>query len=70
METIVINRAIKYRIYPNEDQKDLINKTFGCVRKVYKMGLELQQGVLMADMKSMSRNLLNQVCNHVWIDEF
>ena len=69
METIVINRAIKYRIYPNEDQKDLINKTFGCVRKVYNMGLELQQGLHTADMKSMSRNELNQFCNHVWKDE-
>ena len=69
MDTVVINRAIKYRIYPNEYQKDLMNKTFGCVRKVYNMGLELQQGLHAADMKSMSRNELNQFCNHVWKDE-
>ena len=29
------NLAFKYRIYPNKDQKLLINKTFGCVRFVY-----------------------------------
>lgn len=29
------NRAIKIRIYPNDNQKELIIKTFGCVRKLY-----------------------------------
>ena len=29
------NLAFKYRIYPNKEQKLLINKTFGCVRFVY-----------------------------------
>jgi putative transposase len=30
-----LNRAFKYRIYPTEDQKTLLGKTFGCVRSVY-----------------------------------
>lgn len=30
-----MNKAYKYRLYPNEDQSVLINKTFGCVRFVY-----------------------------------
>ena len=29
--------AFRYRIYPNNEQKLLINKTFGCVRFVYNM---------------------------------
>ena len=29
------NLAFKYRIYPNKEQKLLINKTFGCIRFVY-----------------------------------
>ena len=29
------NLAFRYRIYPNDDQKLLINKTFGCVCFVY-----------------------------------
>jgi putative transposase len=29
------NRALKLRIYPTEEQEILINKTFGCARKVY-----------------------------------
>jgi putative transposase len=28
-------RALKYRIYPTEDQKTLLSKTFGCVRFIY-----------------------------------
>jgi putative transposase len=34
-ETNLQNRALKLRIYPNQEQEILINKTFGCVRKVY-----------------------------------
>ena len=30
-----MERAYKYRIYPNNNQEELINKTFGCVRYVY-----------------------------------
>lgn len=30
-----MNKAFKYRIYPNAEQEILINKTFGCVRYVY-----------------------------------
>ncbi len=28
-------KAYKYRIYPNQKQKELIEKTFGCCRFVY-----------------------------------
>ena len=31
--------AIKYRIYPNKKQADLINKTIGCARFVYNLML-------------------------------
>ena len=34
-----MNKAIKYRIYPNNDQNILIQKTFGCVRKVWNLML-------------------------------
>ena len=30
-----MNKAYKYRLYPNPEQAALINKTFGCVRFVY-----------------------------------
>lgn len=34
-----MNKAIKFRIYPNEQQKILFAKTFGCCRKVYNLML-------------------------------
>jgi putative transposase len=35
-------RAYKFRIYPNAEQKHLMEKHFGCVRHVYNWGLELK----------------------------
>lgn len=32
---MLINKAYKFRIYPNKEQQVLINKTFGCSRFVY-----------------------------------
>ena len=29
------NKAYKFRLYPNEQQEELINKTFGCCRFLY-----------------------------------
>ena len=34
------NRAYKFRIYPNNEQKILFAKTFGCVRMVYNHWLD------------------------------
>ena len=34
------NRAIRYRLYPNAEQKTFFAKTFGCCRKVYNLMLE------------------------------
>ncbi|MDY3767482.1 MAG: helix-turn-helix domain-containing protein, partial [Lachnospiraceae bacterium] len=30
-----VEKAYKYRIYPNKKQKEIIAKTFGCCRFVY-----------------------------------
>ena len=30
-----LNKAFNFRIYPNEEQIILINKTFGCCRFIY-----------------------------------
>ena len=37
---MVANRASKFRIYPNDEQKILFAKTFGCVRMVYNHWLD------------------------------
>ncbi|MFN4132682.1 MAG: RNA-guided endonuclease TnpB family protein, partial [Caldimicrobium sp.] len=35
-------RAYKYRIYPNKKQKELLEKTFGCVRFYWNKALEIK----------------------------
>ena len=37
------NKSFKVRIYPNEEQKILIDKTFGCARYMYNYMLNLKQ---------------------------
>jgi putative transposase len=38
-----MNKSFKIRIYPNQEQQILINKTFGCIRYVYNYMLNLKQ---------------------------
>jgi putative transposase len=38
-----MNKGIKFRLYPNRQQKDLINRTIGCSRLVYNKGLDAKQ---------------------------
>lgn len=40
MSAVKINRAIKYRAYPTEQQKELLGKTFGCVRYIWNRMLD------------------------------
>ena len=37
---MLINKAYKFRLYSNKNQKELINKTFGCTRLVYNYYLD------------------------------
>ncbi|MEZ2737367.1 helix-turn-helix domain-containing protein, partial [Aneurinibacillus aneurinilyticus] len=37
------NKAYKFRLYPTEEQEQLLAKTFGCVRFVYNKMLTEQQ---------------------------
>ncbi|MFC6580866.1 RNA-guided endonuclease InsQ/TnpB family protein [Planomonospora parontospora] len=38
--TSSVKRAFKFRFYPTPEQADLLNRTFGCVRKVYNLALQ------------------------------
>ena len=58
-----IYRAYKFRLYPNEEQRILIHKTFGCSRFVYNYYLNYQKekGVqkafnLCKDLKELEKN--------------
>ena len=47
-------KAYKYRIYPNKEQKILINKHFGCSRFIYNWGLETRIRKYQESKKSLS----------------
>ena len=52
-----MNKGIKLRIYPNKEQKNLINQTFGCTRLVYNAGLDLRNKMHDAKYSSTSAML-------------
>lgn len=37
-----MQKGIKFRIYPNKEQKNLINQTLGCCRLIYNKGLDIR----------------------------
>ena len=56
-------KAYKYRIYPNNEQKIQIAKTFGCCRFVYNQILTYRKGMYEQEKKSVSRTDCNNYCN-------
>ena len=48
------NKAYKFRIYPNESQKELLAKTFGCSRLVFNYYLDKKQKLYEESKKTMS----------------
>ena len=52
------NKAIKVRLYPNEAQRCLMDKTFGCSRLVYNKGLDKRK----KDYKRGKKTGFNQTC--------
>ena len=50
------NRAFVFRIYPNRAQRELLSRTFGCVRLVYNHYLEKKKQLWEKSRQSMSYN--------------
>ncbi len=61
MKTVI--KGYKYRVYPNEEQKIQINKTFGCCRFVYNHFLAMRIELYKTEQKSMSKTECNNYCN-------
>lgn len=69
-----MEKAFRYRIYPNKAQQELIQKTFGCVRFIYNYFLDLRISEYKDNQKSLSYNdtskLLTQLkLEHEWLQE-
>lgn len=37
-----MNKGVKFRIYPNKEQENLILQTLGCCRLIYNKGLDMR----------------------------
>ena len=68
-------RAYKYRIYPTQEQKVLLAKTFGCCRFVYNWALNLKIEAYRQEKKSIGNiELTNRMkselkAEHEWLGE-
>lgn len=51
----MITKGIKFRIYPNKEQEELLAKSFGCTRYVYNWALDLKTKTYQTEKKSISR---------------
>ena len=69
-----VNKSFKVRIYPNEEQKVLIDRTFGCSRYIYNFFLNLKQKLykyygLNLSYNSTSKVLTELKRHKVWLKE-
>ena len=63
------NKAYVYAIYPNKEQAELCQKTFGCCRFVYNQMLTVQQDRYKSNEKHLSKMSANTYCNqHLKVD--
>lgn len=63
-------KAYKYRIYPNKQQEELIQKTFGCVRFVYNQCLAYKIDKYKTEKVSLSKFDCNNYKNRVLKKEY
>lgn len=63
-------KAYKYRLYPNKQQIEQIQKTFGCCRFVYNQCLNLKINKYKNENISMSKIDLNNYCNRKLKSEY
>lgn len=71
---MIRNKAFKYRLYPNQTQEALIQKTFGCVRYVYNHFLEERITAYKENGKSLTffqqnKSLTGLKQEHDWLRE-
>lgn len=52
-----MERAYKYRIYPNKAQQELIQKTFGCVRFVFNYYLDKRIKIYENEKRTFTYNM-------------
>lgn len=64
-----MNRAIKYRVYPNKIQEELFQKTFGCCRKIWNLMLEDKINYYKENKKSLQTTPAKYKKGHEYLKE-
>lgn len=69
-----IYRAYKFRLYPNEEQKTIINQTLGCARSVYNHYLTLKKEAYEKNhqtitVQNMIKDIPNLTIDKPWLKE-
>lgn len=62
--------AYKYRMYPNAEQKELIDKTLHCSRFVYNKTLRYRMDIYNNEKRSLTKFDCNNYCNQVLKKEY
>lgn len=61
---MIINKAYKFRIYPNDNQKEIINKTFGCTRFIYNYFLNKKEKLYKNNIKNINKyDMIKEIPN-------
>ena len=60
-----MKKAFKFKLLPNDEQKELINKTLGCCRYVYNNALDHKQKAYKRRKQSLSANDLKNLLPHL-----
>lgn len=63
-------KAYKYRLYPNKQQEEQIQKTFGCCRFVYNQTLSYRKEKYEQSKESINKTSCNNYCNQVLKKEY
>ena len=63
-------KGYKYRIYPNKNQEEQIQKTFGCCRFVYNQTLAYRKEKYEKDKESMNKTSCNNYVNQILKKEY
>ena len=62
-------KAYKFRLYPNEQQKEIIHKTFGCSRFVYNHYLQIQKETGIKNAYDLCKDLKDFTNKNVFLKE-
>ena len=60
-----MKKAFKFKLLPNDEQRELINKTLGCCRYVYNNALDHKQKAYKRRKQSLSANDLKNLLPHL-----